>query len=358
MRNKKILHIVDKYGFGGVETIIYQLIEKFKQKNTKTYYLFLRDRKFKKKIKKKNIFIEDFKKFDPINPLKKIKKIINEKKINTIHTHSRKGFYLAYLLGKIFKKIKFIHHEHGDILQKNPIYSTVFRLFSKRINLVIAVSKTAKKKLIEKAKINPKKIKVLYNFVDLERFSKKNIKINVNKEKKKLKIKPDEFAIGFVGRLAKIKGCEDLIKSLPSLEIKYKVLIAGDGPEKRKLKKLAKNLKVEDKIIFLGYINKPERIYPLLDVLVMPSLSEASPMSLYEAFAMEIPVIARKIPQFEEYIFNEKNGLLFKNQKELINNIKRLKKDEKLFQKIRKKSLESSKLYRLDKFMKSLKEMY
>ena len=360
MKNKKILHIIDKYGLGGVESIIYQLIENFNNKQIECSYLFLRDCNIKKRIYRKNVIIKDYSKFSLIKPLRDISKIINKKNINVIHTHHRKGFYLSYILSNKFPKIKFIHHEHGDIFPKNLFYVKIMNLFSKRINLIIAVSQSVKNELIKKENLKPNKIKVLHNFVDPNKFNRKNIKVNINKEKAKLGIKKEDFVIGFVGRLCKIKGCVYLIKALPYLDFKYKVLVVGDGDLRKSLENLAKNLNVTNKVIFLGHINKIQNIYPLFDILVMPSLSEASPMVLFESWAMGIPVIGSNIPSLKGIIKSKVNGILFElgNEIKLANTIKFIKNNEIVRRKIIKFNYEDVKNYSLKEYIKKLEEFY
>lgn len=303
----KVLHIIDTLGLGGAQTVVKGIFEK--RKNSKNIFLYvLRKKDIKTKINHKNVKMFNSNKKYSLAPIKELRELIEKEKIDVLHCHLFKAQFFGYLLKKrYFPKIKLIIHEHGQIFQNDFYYNKFMNIAQNKTDLFIAVSKATRQKLIQKAKINPKKIKILYNFVDLNKFNRKSITININKEKDKLRIKKDEFVIGFVGRLAKVKGCEYLIKALPHLNFKYKVLIVGEGPEREKLAKLAKKLEMGNKIIFLGYRNDLINIYPIFDVLVVPSLNESFGLNVLEAQVLGVPVIGSNIEGLKELILDKRS---------------------------------------------------
>ncbi len=110
------------------------------------------------------------------------------------------------------------------------------KLTDENVDLSIAVSKATKEKLIEYTQRDDEKIKVMYNFVDLEKFNLQNCKINSKELKTKLKITSDYFIVGFAARIIKRKGWLDLLLAFKSIENEnIKLLISGVGPESRKL---------------------------------------------------------------------------------------------------------------------------
>lgn len=356
----KVLHIIDSLGLGGAQTVIKGIFES-QRKNRNIFLFVLRKREINIEINHPNIKIFNSKAKYSLKPIKELREIIEKNKINVLHCHLFRSQFIGWRLKiKYFPKIKLIFHEHGEIFQNHLIYDYFMRKSKEEADLVIAVSKATKNELIERAKINSDKIKVLYNFVDLERFNPKKVKINVKKEKEKLGIKKDDFIIGFVGRLSKVKNCKYLIRALPILDFPYKVLIAGDGTERYKLERLAKKLGVYNKIIFLGYRSDVVFIYTLIDILVIPSLSESFGISLIEAQAMEVPVIASNVPALNEIIKDKQNGLLFevKNSQDLAQKIELISKNEELGKELIKKGLETVKKYDLNNYNKKLNRLY
>ncbi len=343
----RVLHIIDHAGLGGAQAIVKGIFEN--QKNNENIFLYvLRNTKINIAVNHKNVLTCNSKLRYSIKPLKELKKIIKDHEINILHCHLFRSQVTGWILKKYyFPDLKLIFHEHGQIFENHRYYNILMRKFASNVDLFIAVSNATKNKLIEVAKVSERKIIGLYNFIDLERFNRKKIKIDVPKEKDILKINKDEFVIGFVGRLSKVKGCEYLIRALPNLDFKYKAIVVGEGPLKKELESLATRLEVKNNIIFLGYIPKIEYVYPLFDVLTIPSISESFGLSAVEAQAMQLPVIASNVNGLNEVIINNHNGLLFKSKdsSDLAEVIKKLRTDKKL-----RKGLIKNLLVKLDKY--------
>lgn len=356
----RILHIIDHLGLGGAQTVIKGIFER-QRKNRNIFLFVLRKREINIKIKHPNIKIFNSKEKYSLKPIKELKELIEREKIDVLHCHLFRSQFIGWRLKrKYFSKMQLIFHEHGQIFQNGRIYPYFMRKSREDVDLFIAVSKATKNKLIERAKISLAKIKVLYNFVDLDKFNPKKIKISIQKEKENLGIKKGDFVIGFVGRLSEVKGCGYLIKSLPYLNFNYKVLIAGDGDLRESLENLAKKLNVFHKIIFLGYIKETKKIYQLLDVNVIPSLNESFSLSAIESQAMKVPTIASNIDGLNEVVIDKKTGLLFeqKNERDLEKKIKLLHSNKKLKEKLINEGLKNAKAHSLKDYIKNLKEVY
>lgn len=353
----KVLYLVDYLDFGGTQSLLKSL---FKENNPNWHLFALRNKGINMNLINKNVYIYPSEIKYSFNPIKELKEVIEKEGIDILHCHLFRSQVFGYLLKKkYFPNIKLIFHEHGEIFQEHLIYNLFMKISIKYVNKYISVSKATKQKLIEKAGINPKKIVVLYNFVDLNRFNRKNIKWDIQKEREKLRIKKVEFVLGFSGRLAKVKGCEYLIKALPLLKFPYKVLIAGDGSERENLESLADKLNVKNKIIFLGYQSDMVKFYSLLDVLVVPSIHESFGLSVIEAQSMGIPIIVSNIEGLKE-IINNLDGLLVNSKRpfeisEKINFLKDNPLKRRLFI---QKGLKSIKKYSLKNYLIDLNRIY
>jgi len=131
---------------------------------------------------------------------------------------------------------------------------------------------------------------------------------------KKWGIAPDEQVILFVGGLEYFKGVEFLIKSIPHLKGKIKLLIAGEGPLMNEYRELAKNLGIIRQVCFTGSVSDEELVkyYNLADLLILPSIdrSEAFGIVLIEAMACGKPVIASNLPGVRTVVDDGINGFL------------------------------------------------
>jgi glycosyltransferase involved in cell wall biosynthesis len=119
--------------------------------------------------------------------------------------------------------------------------------------------------------------------------------------------------LGCVGVLLPDKGQEWLIRALVEVKKEFpeaKLLLAGDGPRRRPLESLARELGLKDDVIFAGFVKDVEYVYAALDVFLLPSFFEALNNSLLAAMTYEIPSIAFNRGALGEIIEDGKSGLL------------------------------------------------
>ncbi|RKY35975.1 MAG: hypothetical protein DRP72_04615, partial [Candidatus Omnitrophota bacterium] len=175
--------------------------------------------------------------------------------------------------------------------------------------------------------ISEKKIEVVHNGVPL--FSPsfplchlpggiKNGEVR-EKVKEEFGIHPEDKVLAIVGRLVEQKGHRYLFEALHLLDGRYKlkVLVIGEGPQREKLVNMARQLGIEDKIMFTGIRQDVRRILSAVDILVMPSLREGLPMTLLEAMANEVAVIASNVGGVSEVVIDKHSGILVEPRNEM-----------------------------------------
>lgn len=118
--------------------------------------------------------------------------------------------------------------------------------------------------------------------------------------------------------LTPVKGISYLIRAMRRIH-DAELVIIGNGPERKKLESLSLNLKLNDRVSFLGWVNHGSRFWNCLQkstVFVLPSISEGLPRALIEAMACGLPVIATKVGGIPEVIKDGVNGFLVPPQNE------------------------------------------
>ncbi len=199
-----------------------------------------------------------------------------------------------------------------------------FFSYSKLVDTFIAPSKFIKNKFLEFNFPN-KNIEQIYNFTE------------INNDSPEIK---DYFL--FFGRLSKEKGLKEFIEILPNLKRDFNFYIAGSGPEEENLKKLVKNLNLDDKIRFLGFFgnNKQNELNTLISeaqFVVVPSIwYENCSLSILESMAKEKFVFATNTGGSSELINNYKTGILFdiKNTKDTIDKFNKILDNKELIKEI------------------------
>jgi glycosyltransferase involved in cell wall biosynthesis len=166
---------------------------------------------------------------------------------------------------------------------------------------VVTVSGASKEKLVAGG-MQRTRIEIVPNGVDLMMFDK----IRVGKSRKP--------RIIYVGRLIEYKHVDDLLLAFSKLSLDAELYVVGRGPERKKLEVLAKELKVDRRVVFTGFVSESRKIELLKSshALVLPSTMEGFGIALVEAMAAKTPVIAADIPALRELVGDEEVGLLFK----------------------------------------------
>lgn len=134
---------------------------------------------------------------------------------------------------------------------------------------------------------------IVKNGIDINKFefSEKN-RENI---REKLNIKENEFVWGHIGRFAKVKNHEFLIRTFYEYQKKNKnskLILIGAGPLENKIKEKIKKLGIEGKVIIIGSSNEPEKYYSAFDFVVFPSFYEGISLVLIEAQISGLPILA------------------------------------------------------------------
>jgi glycosyltransferase involved in cell wall biosynthesis len=122
------------------------------------------------------------------------------------------------------------------------------------------------------------------------------------------------IVVGAAGRLVDIKRLSDLIQAVASLSPEFpdlQVEIAGDGPEREKLERLADELNLRGRVRFLGWRTDMQPVLGSWDIFAMPSSTEGFPMAALEAMAQALPVVASNVGGLPELVEDGRTGILF-----------------------------------------------
>lgn len=334
-KSMKVLHLIDTLSFGGAQTVVKGIFEDNEDNDNITLFV-LRKTETVYSINHKNVITHTGKSKYSFKPLKEIKEVIDSKGITILHCHLVRSMVFGWLVKKLYyPDSKLIFHEHGRIFTRNILYRLFIKYSKPQTDLYIAVSKAPKRYLVNYTNVPEKKIKTLYNFVDIGKFNVSSIKWNTIEERKKLGIGERDFIVGFAGRLVERKGwrtfivaAELVLETQPNITF----LIAGDGKDKHELLELINTSKLAENIVFLGYVSDMVWFYSLLNCFVIPSYWEPMGLTEIEAQAMGIPVISSDVEALNEIVRHNENGLLFtvKDEKDLAEKIQKIIVDEEL----------------------------
>ncbi len=237
------------------------------------------------------------------------KRLLRKEQVELIHAHefdaNVQGAFVAALSG-----IPFVATVHG----KNYFWERfrrrlAYRWVSRRATMV-AVSQNLKRFIIEKVGTSPDRIKVVYNGVDAVPHCEQ---ADVNRCRRELCLPEGDHIVGVVGNLYPVKGHQYLIDGIPSVLEKCpntSFVFAGRGQLEKELKEQVYRLGLDKRVHFLGLRQDIPRILAMLDVFVLPSLSEGLSMAILEAMIAGKPVIATQVGGNPELVLDGETGFL------------------------------------------------
>lgn len=180
--------------------------------------------------------------------------------------------------------------------------------------------------------------------IDVERFYQEHLKHDELLEiKKELGVKPEDFVMIYVGRLAKEKSVEVLIESQVAIVKKYpncKLVIVGSGPDYEHFIQMSMELGIADSVIFTNAIAWEEipAYYGIANVFVTASKTETQGLTVIEAMAASLPVVCVEDESFRDIVIDGLNGHLFKTKKQYCTQIEALIVDKEKQFRMRKQA--------------------
>lgn len=219
--------------------------------------------------------------------------------------------YFAKLASKS-QRTKIIATMHGTdvfLLAKDPSYQDVIKYVLEQVNGVTAVSNFLKNLCINTLKLS-RNIKTIYDFVDTDYF-----KPDKDHKFRLTLAKPEEKIILHVSNARSIKRVSDLIRAFAKIQKKIpsQLVLVGDGPETRQLKIEASELKLTDKIKFIGASIQVAALYNAADVFVLPSEVEGFGMAALEAMSCGVPCVVTQCGGTKELVREGIDGLFIES---------------------------------------------
>jgi len=184
----------------------------------------------------------------------------------------------------------------------------------KGVSRILAISDMIKNDIIKYHNIEPEKIDVVYNGVDLKRFNPDNKNRYRKAMREKLSL-GEELVILYISNNFRLKGLLTLVKSLGELkksEKGFKALIIGRGNE-APYRRLAKKLGCLDNLIFLGHVGEIEKYYAASDLYVHPTFYDSCSLVTTESLASGLPVITTVYDGASGIMEDGKDGFVMKD---------------------------------------------
>ncbi|MBI5071375.1 glycosyltransferase [Candidatus Falkowbacteria bacterium] len=319
MRKIKIIHIITGLPFGGAETMLFDLARRLSADNFEVKVATaVRGGPLVQDFKEAGIEVRIFEKRGKIGLglIFKLWRFLRREKPDIVHTHLFGGDTWGRIAAVLARVPIIISTEHNTNLDEGWAKRKLKKFLSHFTKKIVAVSEAVKNYSVVYDKIRAKKIVVVQNGIDLEKF--------ISSSEKDF---GDPPIIGVVGRLEEQKGYKYLFEALNLIKtIPWILWVVGDGSKKSELERLAKDLNLRERIIFLGARRNIAEILNQIDIFVLPSLWEGLGIAVLEAAAAGKPIVASRVGGIPEIIEEDRTGILVepKNVKSLADGLEHI----------------------------------
>ena len=289
---KKILIYGLSKNHGGMESFIYNHLKVMDKSGLELHFLVYETPVFYEELKEMGgIFHfvkrrgEDLKE----NRLK-TKELFNENKFDTIWFNVCTLSYIyplkcAYEAG-VPNRIVHVHSPNASGGWKMELAHKFNKpKLKKYTNVFLSCSEGATEYSYDKDIVNNKNYRIVYNAIDIQKFSYKEE--NRREIRQELNLK-NEFVVGHVGRFSDVKNHDflvDVFKEISKLDDSARLVLVGGGEKEEEIKSKVANLNLNEKVFFLGVRNDTQKILSAIDAYVFPSKYEGLSLSMVEAQA-------------------------------------------------------------------------
>ena len=294
----------------------------------------------------------------------KLYDVVSKHKIDVLHVHyAIPHAYAAYMAKKILNengyKIPIITTLHGTditLVGNHPFYKPAVTFSINKSDIVTCVSKSLMEDTREFFGIK-RDIKVIPNFIDIDKYERKH---NICEEN--FISQGNEKIIVHVSNFRPLKRIVDVLKIFEkvNLEISSKLIMVGDGPDKKKAKDYLRKNNLKNRVIFLGKTNEVDEILCSSDLFLLPSEKESFGLAALEAMALKVPVISTNTGGLKELNINGNSGFTsdIGDIDSMASNAIKILSDKSLKKKYRSQAFKNAKKYDINRIIPLYENIY
>ena len=294
----------------------------------------------------------------------KLYDVISKYEIDVLHVHyAIPHAYAAYMAKKILNEngyeIPIVTTLHGTditLVGNHPFYKPAVTFSINKSDIVTCVSKSLMEDTRQFFGIE-REIKVIPNFIDIDKYSALH-----NTCEKNVISQGDEKIIVHISNFRPLKRIIDVIKIFEKInsKINSKLIMVGDGPEKKKAKDYLRKNNLKNRVIFVGKTNEVDQILCSSDLFLLPSEKESFGLAALEAMALKVPVVSTNTGGLPELNINGNSGYTsdIGDIDSMASNAIKILSDKSLKKKYRSQAFENAKKYDIKKIIPLYEKVY
>lgn len=298
----RVLHVIDSFDLGGGQTALLNLLRAANRERYEPEVACMHGR---------GVFWEEFERLGvPVHSLSprkwlplyipRLAALIRARRFDIVHCHLFGANWIAKPLAALLGvPVRINHDQCNDALRyESSLAFALDQITNRCSSHVCAVSKSTRDFLVKREGVPGERVSLVYNGVDLARFAPPAERTS-----------HERFVVLGVGRLHAQKNFAlflEVAQQFPAAEFR----VAGTGPEEAMLRALATSLGIAERVQFLGHVADTRALYADADALLMTSRFEGTPLTVLEAMAMRLPIVAPRLDGIGEILSDGEDALL------------------------------------------------
>jgi glycosyltransferase involved in cell wall biosynthesis len=255
--------------------------------------------------------------WDDVVTFWKLLALIRRERPDIVHTHTAKAGLLGRVAASLAGVPLVVHTFHGHVFHgyfspaRTNLFVAIERWLARRTHRLIAVSGRVREEVLARGVGRPERFHVVPVGLDLQRFA--DCDPQRGELRAELGLPAGAPLVGIVARLVPIKRHEVFLTAAAAVAGRVpacRFLVVGDGERRKPLEQIARELGIGNRVLFLGWRRDLDRIYADLDVAVLTSANEGSPVSLIEAMASGVPVVGPRVGGVPDVIDDGATGFV------------------------------------------------
>jgi glycosyltransferase involved in cell wall biosynthesis len=378
MQKTKVLRIITRLNIGGPTIHTVLLNSKLDPNKYESYLLCGRIEAhesdmsyYAEKYNVLPIYINDLcrelRPFQDLKALVQMIRIIRKIKPDIVHTHTAKAGTLGRLAAIILRVQIIIHTFHGNIFKgyfgklKTKFFVYIEKFLSLFSTKIITISKQQKKEIIDLGISKKEKIEVINLGFDFKNILPSGMEKDVFR--KDFNIPKDKKLIGIIGRLTPIKNHHlflDIAQIVSKKKTDIQFVIIGDGESRKEIQNEITKRQLDGNVFITGFIQNLKPVYADLDLVLLTSKNEGTPVALIEAMAAKKVVMSTQVGGVEDFVDNGVNGFYFPQEPQSFADeiCKYFDHQKEYFYMKEKATITSLKKFSSERLIKDIDELY
>ena len=313
----RVAHVLHSMKVAGAEVLVHRLISRYSDEYD--FHVFVLDDigALGEELKGMGIPVTHLKRRPgvDIGMVLRLRKCLTSARVDLVHAHQYTPWFYATLAGaaRVRRRPRVLFTEHGRHYPDSRRWKRILfnRVLLRATDMVVAVSGFVARCLEENEALPSSRVRIVYNGIDPARFGGAQTKVEAVRQSQGLD--PDDRVVGLAARMDTVKDHQTLLRAFAALADRVpqvRLVLAGEGPLRPELECLARSLGVKERVRFLGVRRDIPMLMATWDVFALSSLSEGTSVTLLEAMASRLPVVATDVGGNPEIVEDGMTGRL------------------------------------------------